>query len=94
MAAEQIFMCPGQSTNVGDDKQDRVLDRANKVLQEQGEVTETSGIENIQGVPQMQNSATKVSRMSVEIEPLAFMSQVNCMQPIGRNSRNGQGPQA
>ena len=46
------------------------------MLEGQAEVKETSGREeNIQVVPQRQDSATNMSRRSVKIEPLALISR-------------------
>ena len=64
------------STSVGD--KDRVIDEFNSELEEQEEVTETPGVDNsddIQEVPQTENSATNMSRISAKIDPLTFVSQ-------------------
>ena len=62
------------SVGVGD-KEDRILDGVNSALKEREEVTETSRRENFEGVSQMQNLVTKMSRMSVKIELSAVISQ-------------------
>ena len=78
MAAEKFWSLWAQIMSVSvEDKEDSILDGVNSVQDKQGEVMETDWSKKIQGVSQMQKSATKMSRMTVKIKPPASISEAN-----------------
>ena len=88
MVAEwKIFMGPGRTQCWG--QRGRNLVRRQECAGEQGEVTETSGSEDIQGVLKMKNSATNMPKISTYIEPPMFLNQDKLYVSYKEELKNG-----